>query len=358
MNAKYWLPWRVFRRGMRALVLIGISALGITALYAQSAGETRFINNTSFVVHIVAGSGRTTVCTIDPHSAGTGRGGFGTAEYFYPVFEVPLTSTFRLRDVRPADSNFFYQVDDRRSRTAVTIDAVPPLNDNASYIVLVNNSRTGGVSIARTASSRLLRIDAGGSDNVNAGERGVFRVNPRDNNDMRIVSPVNIAFSPIVYQPSFSYTFIFDGTDITLIDARPLHAIGLPLNVTLALDDAIPEAERDTIRAALDGALSTNNVPLRVAPEGSGENSEYVRYEFNITLTLGRPTATPTVLPSVSRQFFTGKITIALFRNAVMLADVKTLVTEFDENGVYRALRRFILNEQQFYRRIAEVMNF
>jgi hypothetical protein len=40
------------------------------------------------------------------------------------------------------------------------------------------------------------------------------------------------------------------------------------------------------------------------------------------------------------------------------VAEVETVVTEFDENGVYRALRRFILNEQQFYRRIAEVMRF
>jgi hypothetical protein len=55
---------------------------------------------------------------------------------------------------------------------------------------------------------------------------------------------------------------------------------------------------------------------------------------------------------------FSGELTITLSRNGSAVADVKTVITEFDESGVYRALRRFILNEQQFYRRIADVMYF
>ncbi|MDR0669368.1 MAG: hypothetical protein LBF95_04730, partial [Treponema sp.] len=302
MNADY--RRRLVRRLMP--LLIGIGVLG--SLYAQAPGGTRFVNNTPFVVHIVAGSGRTDVCTLEPRGAGVGRGGFGLAEYYYPVFDVPLTGTFHLRNLRPADVNFFYQIDDRVSSTGIVIDAAPPLNESASYIVLVNNSRTGGVSIARTASSRLSRID-GGSDNVNAGESGVFRVNPRDTNDMRIVSPVNIAFAPVVYRPAFVYVFAFDGTDITLVDARPLHTIGLPVDALVVFDGTIPEAEQDTLRGALDEALAAHKAPLRIAP-ADREAGEDVRYEFTLTLTMVDQKASPltrTVL-------FSGELTLALCR--------------------------------------------
>ena len=225
-----------------ALAIIGMAIWGNTALYAQ-AGVARFVNNTPFTVRIVAGSGRTEVCTLAPHSAGTGQGRFGLAEYFYPVFDVPLTAAFSLKNVRPADPNFFYQIDDRRGSASVFIDSMPVLGDNAAYIVLVNTGRTGGVSVARTASSRLSRIDSGG-DNVNAGERGVFRVNPRDSNEMRIASPVNVAFPSMVYRPGYRYVYAFDGAAVALVDARPLHAIGEPSTVkTLtALPDPVDQA--------------------------------------------------------------------------------------------------------------------
>jgi hypothetical protein len=368
------------RRPVAALVVAGLlSVPGSAALYAQNSGELRFANNTPFVVHIVAGSGRTEVCTINPRGTGTGRGNFGTAEYFYPVFDVPLTATFLLRDLRPADSNFFYQIDDRASRRTVVIDAAPPLNDSASYLVLVNGSRTGGVSVGRAASSRMSRIDAGGSDNVNAGESGVYRINPRDNNDMRIISPVNVAFPAVVYRPGFLYAFAFDGTEIGLIDARPLHGVGQPVNAALALDGAIPEAEGDSIRGALEEALAANRVLLRLAPQADGtgtgeadageagtperEGGEHeageagtggdLRYEFTVSLTMDRQTR-----PLAGWALLGGELAISLSRNGAVVAQVKAPVTEFDESGLYRALRRFILNEQQFYRRVAEAMSY
>ncbi|MDR2784182.1 MAG: hypothetical protein LBB48_10185 [Treponema sp.] len=347
-KAAYRTGLRAFRRPVRALVFTCISALFSPALYAQNAGETRFVNNTPFTVHIVAGSGRADVCLLEPHSSGTGRGTLGAAEYFYPVFDVPLTRGFRLRDVRPVDSNFYYQIDDRRSRSSVVIDAAPPLNDNAAYIVLENNSTSGGVSIARTASSRLSRIDAGGSDMVNAGERGVFRINPRENNDVRVVSPVNADFPPVVYRAGWRYVFAFDRARVSLVDTRPLHTIGLPLPAAVVFNDSIPEEERPALAEALGGALAANDAPLRVSSDTRDGAHDDVRYEFGIALTVKKQAGL------ANRFFFTGDVTIALFRNGEVVTKAEAVVTEFNEAEVYRAARRFIVKETRWYREIAE----
>jgi hypothetical protein len=328
-----------------------MSLLGSAALHAQNAEGTLFLNNTSFTVRIVAGSGRAEVCTLQPHSSGSGRGVFGTAEYFYPEFDVPLTPRFKLQKARPADINFFYQVDDRRNRAVVIINAVPPLDDNAAYIVLVNNGASGGVSVARTAASRMSRLDADGSDTVNSGESGVYRVDPRDSNDMMISSPVNIAFPPVGYRAASRYVFVFDGSDITLVDVRALHKIGLPLSAAVVFDEAIPEAEHDSLREALDGALSANNVPLRAPPDGvADEDGDEVRYEFAVSLAISRQSAT---FPA-NWEFFSAAVTVTLHRNDSIVAEAKTTLTEFNEPGVYRALRQFLIDERQFYRRISD----
>ena len=387
--------------------VIGLSLLGNAVVFAQ-AGATSFVNNTPFTVHIVAGSGRTEVCTLAPHSTGTGQGVFGQTEYFYPVFDVPLTAVFSLKDTRTADPNFFYQIDGRRGSAPVIIGSVPPLGDNAAYIVLVNTSRTGGASVARTASSRLSRIDAGG-DNVNAGERGVFRVNPRDDNGMRVASPVNVAFPSIVYRPGYRYVFAFDGAAVTLVDARPLHAIGLPLDAALVFEGAVPEGEREALRKALNDGLAAANAPLRVPPgsvetgdgphdapippesgdsgteheggatadggndtgdeggvdgfsvspedggvaaDGAGDADD-VRYVFVVTLA----TAKRTVPFPTNREMYTGEVTVMLFRNDGVIAEYKAVVTELNEAGVYRAVRQFLAGDKQLRQAIAGAVN-
>ena len=359
---------RCGRCAAAVLAVIGMALLGNAALYAQ-AGVTRFVNNTPFTVHIVAGSGRTEVCTLAPHSAGTGQGRFGQTEYFYPVFDVPLTAAFTLKDVRPADPNFFYQIDDRRGSEPIIIGSAPPLGDNAAYIVLVNTSRTGGVSVARTASSRLSRIDSGG-DNVNAGERGVFRLNPGGNNEMRIASPVDAAFPSITHRPGYRYVCAFDGAAVTLVDARPLHTIGLPLNAALVFEGAVPEGERDSFRAALNDGLTAANAPLRVPAENvDGErglqvspesvdggaaadnvgDTDDMRYVFVVTLT----TAKRTIPFPANREMYTGEVTVTLFRNDGALAEHQTAVIAFNEAGVYRAARQFLAGDKQLYQTIA-----
>jgi hypothetical protein len=253
--------------------------------------------------------------------------------------------------VRPLDPNLYYQIDDSRiGGTAVTIGAVPPLNDPFSYIVLVNNSRTGGVSVARAASSRLSRIDAGGSDNVNAGEHGVFRINPREPNVMRVASPADIAFPAADYRPGYRFVFTFDGARVTLVDTRPLHAIGLPLEASVVFDGTIPEGERPALAAALDGALATHNAPLRVSADGGFDGG--ARSVFSIGLTA---TGTGT---QAGVTLYTADAALALSRNGETLAEYKGTVTEFDEVGRYRALRRFIINGTRWYQEIREAMDW
>jgi hypothetical protein len=336
-----------------------IAAIMITmrapaALSAQNGGTLRFVNATPFAVHIVAGSGRTDVCALLPHGEQTVQSSFGRTEYFYPVFDVPLTARYRLPDIRPADRNFFYQIDDSRGRAALMIDAVPPLGDASSYIVLVNTSRTGGVSAARTASSRLSRIDAGGSDNVNAGDSGVFRVNPAENNTMRVASPVNAAFPQVAYRPGYRYVFTFDGALVTLVDARPLHKIGQPLTAAVRFSDTIPDGERPALAEALSNALTANNAPLRVpADGGDGTADDDVRYVFTFALTTAGMEAR--LLGGITLH--TGDVTLALSRNGTALAERKAVITEFDKTGLYRALRRFISSETRWYRELAEFMD-
>jgi hypothetical protein len=307
------------------------------------------VNATPFAVHIVAGSGRVDVCALPPHGEQTVQSSFGRTEYFYPVFDVPLTSRYLLRGTRAADQNFFYQIDDSRGQAAVTIDAVPPLADASSYIVLVNTGRTGGVSAARTASSRLSRIDAGGSDNVNAGESGVFRVNPAENNAMRVASPVNAAFPQAAYRPGYRYVFTFDGERVTLTDSRPLHQIGQPLTASVRFD-GIPEEERPALAAALREALAANNAPLRIPAGGGDTIDDDVRYVFTLALAAKGAAAQP--LGSI--VLHSGDVTLALSRNEAVVAERKTVVTEFDEAGLYRALRRFINNEGRWYWELTE----
>jgi hypothetical protein len=309
------------------------------------------VNATPFAVHIVAGSGRVDVCTLPPHGEQAVQSSFGRTEYFYPVFDVPLTARYLLRDIRPADRNFFYQIDDSRNRAAVTISAVPPLGDISSYIVLANTSRTGGVSAARTASSRLSRIDAGGSDNVNAGESGVFRINPAENNMMRVASPVNTAFPQVAYRPGYRYVFTFDGERVTLIDARSLHRIGQPLTASVQFGSTIPDSERSALTAALGEALAANNAPLRVPADRYDDTADNeVHYIFTLALT----TAGAEAQPLGGITLHSGDVTLALSRNGAALAERKAVITEFDEAGLYRALRRFISSETRWYRELAE----
>ena len=347
--------------GVAVLVAIGMSLLG-NAVFAQTA-TTRFVNNTPFTVHIVAGSGRTEVCTLAPRSTGTGRGGLGQTEYFYPLFDVPLTAAYLLKNVRPGDPNFFYQIDDSQGSESIVIDSVPPLADTAAYIVLVNTGRTGGVSVARMASSRLSRVDSGG-DNVNAGERGVFRIDPHDTNEMRIASPVNIPFPVIygtnsIYRPGYRYVYTFDGTSVTLVDARPLHTIGQPLDAAIVFEGAIPADEREALREALNEGLAAADAPFRVEGISNMENTgnegdDYLRYTFTVALTMEKQTVT---FPA-KRTLSIGEVTVTLTRsgggNSGVIAEHNTTIRELDEAWVYRAVRQqFLSKDWQLYQKIA-----
>jgi len=203
------------------------STPGTPEIHADETGTILFKNQTLFTVHLVRGSGRTDVVTIAPGSSESVANIFGVAEDYYPLFDIPLTASYSLSRVRPADNDFYFRIDNNVTRQEIVITSPESLSDTSAYILFTNASRSGGVSLSQNASNSWMTginfPDA--KSNVNVGETLVFRVNPRDLQSLR-VNPLNISFGEMVYRDGYVYTIIFDGTTATLTDSRPLQHIG------------------------------------------------------------------------------------------------------------------------------------
>jgi hypothetical protein len=186
-----------------------------------------FENATPFTVNIVRGTGRTDICTLNPFATETVANDFNETETYYPVFDVALTNSFSVRNLHPADKNVFYQIDNNVKNQKIIITAPVAFDDKFTYIIVSNNSKSGGVSISNKPPNRLLRSDVSAiKDNLHAGETGVFAINTNVTNDMAVVSPAHINFPPLAYKVAHVYYFTFDGKTIALADARPLAKIG------------------------------------------------------------------------------------------------------------------------------------
>jgi hypothetical protein len=156
-------------------------------------------------------------------------------------------------------------------------------------------------------------------------------------------------FPVSAFKSGYRYVFAFDGGEVELTDARPLAALYLPVLAGAAFD-GLPEDEREGVLRALDGALEAAGAPLRVLPGGGvlrEEGDEDPGYVFSLNLVLGRSQA-------LRRELHTAEAALTLSRSGRLIAEAKTSITEFDERNVYRVLRRFITEEKQFYRAIAE----
>jgi hypothetical protein len=229
---------------------------------------------------------------------------------------------------------------------------------NESFIIVKNES-VHTVRI-RNSEGYLVNLENAvprrryGSANIAAGGSALFDAIPREAAfSIESDNYKTFPFPLTVFKPGCRYAFIFDGNTVELDDTRPLYAIGLPLNAAVVFDGGLPESEWEQVIQALDEALAANNTPLRVPPDSgvlSEEDAEDVNYVFSLTLTMGRQAAAP----MLKREFSTGDVTLTLFLNGRALAEAKTRITEFDEHNVYRALRRFIREEKQFYRNITE----
>ncbi|MDR3138517.1 MAG: hypothetical protein LBT95_02465 [Treponema sp.] len=191
--------------------------------------EIVFVNKTPWQVHIVAGSGRTDVCDIAPMGRFTVKNLWAVGEVCYPVFDVSLTETFSLKNLRPADRDFYIPVGGSLKEQRIEINIPAGFNDTAAYILMTNGAKSGGIFLSRNDSQNLMTsIDsAEGKTTVNSGETLVYRINSTDITKVKALTirPGNISGS-VDFRQGYVYQVLFDGSSLSVEDARPLTRMG------------------------------------------------------------------------------------------------------------------------------------
>jgi hypothetical protein len=194
-----------------------------------SADETTavFINKTPWQVHIVAGSGRSDICSIAPHGQAEVKKMPALDETYYPLFDIPLTESFSLKNLRAANRDFYFRLDGSRKNQRIEITAPEAFNDSGASILLTNASRSGGISLSRNDSLyRMIPHSAvNNTDVVNTGETAVYLFNPAEINSFTL-RPHDISSGPMSFQRGMLYQFLFDGASIVMTDKRPLVRAG------------------------------------------------------------------------------------------------------------------------------------
>ncbi|MDR0585946.1 MAG: hypothetical protein LBG26_01770 [Treponema sp.] len=200
---------------------------GEDSLSEAGGAVINFINHTPFPVHIVRGSGRIDICDVAPYGNTLAPNSAGSDESYYPVFDVPLTGDYYLKNLYSEDRDFYYSIDSRVLKQEINIHLPEAFSDTAVYIVFTNASKTGGVYLSRN--ERLDRMTAinwpGARSNINSGETAVFRIGNAKDLTGFTVRPLNIS-SGLSCRPGFVYSLVFDGSSITLNDSRPLNRMG------------------------------------------------------------------------------------------------------------------------------------
>jgi hypothetical protein len=210
------------RRKARILFALASAAL-ILFLSADGTGVV-FVNKTPWPVHIVAGSGRVEVCDIEPFGQAEVKDLPLRNESYYPLYDVSLTGAFSLKDLRPADPDFYFQIDGSRGRQRIEVTAPGGFSDTRAYIMITNGSRSGGISLSRDDSVNIMTTGET-KITVDAGETAVYAVNPGEIRSFT-VHPHNISSGETAFRRGFMYHFLFDGAAITVLDIRPLTGAG------------------------------------------------------------------------------------------------------------------------------------
>jgi len=253
--------------GSLLIFLAACASSGPPVTENQTGGTILFVNKSSFTVHIVRGSGRIDVVTLAPSSSAEVPNEHGTVENYYPLFDIPITRTFSISKASPLERDNYFQIDNTKNYQEIEIAAPKGFNDNSAYILFTNNSKGGGVSLSRNeAAGYMTGINfPDGKFNVNEGETMLYRVNPQELQSLRI-NPINLVFGEIAYQPSFVYSFTFDGNEAFPIEARPLTAIGQNAPVALEFTGyQLSPQNRTIIANGLRDALQSWGTPLELS---------------------------------------------------------------------------------------------
>lgn len=306
---------------------------------AQSSnGTIRFRNETRFMVDIIRGSGGIDVCTILPHESITVPNNFTNTEQYFPRFTIPLTNSYALTGMRARDKDFYYQMSSTAGMQEVIITTPDAIDDRNSYIVITNNSNTGGISLLVNAAFKLaLYPDA--ARTINSKTQAVYSINPNETNVLQL-NPGNIEIEHILFKPGYVYYFTTDGKQVSLTDDRPLVKIGEPVSAVIEVrGDTLTSAEQRTLQQAVQQGIQKYNVPVQ---KGMVFNIDFtVQNQFDSFL---------------NREMLSCEISIELVQNGVSLrlekTDTPIIVPAANRRGAMAQAERFLRDCEDFYRNI------
>jgi hypothetical protein len=341
---------RIIRRLCLTLPLL---AAGRAAAQSAHTFTVRVANRTAFDVEIIDGSrlvergGEKTVTL--PRYAGEVDGG-------YPLtYRVPLANGVYIPVRR--DENVVV----KPGQAVLPVDAAVFEPVREAFVVLRNESpHTARV---RGGAGYLLGLESAasvrryGTANIAPGEAVPFDgVTPDAALAVEADRFEAVPFPALTYRPGYRYVFAFDGKTVELVDARPLHTVGLPVLAAVFFDG--PQEEYEAVVRALDGALAARNAPVRTLPEGPAvsRDAEYAgtRCAFVVVTAFERKEGQPFAW---MRAAVTGEITLQFMRGGRVLIEEKEPATEFDEAGLHRVLVQWLrTGADTFYRRVGEVM--
>jgi hypothetical protein len=215
----------IFGKGRgKARFFFALAAAALVLFLSADGAGFVFVNKTPWPVHIVAGSGRVEVCDIEPFGQAEVKNLPLRNESYYPLYDVSLTGAFSVKDLRPADPDFYFQIDGSRGSRRIEVTAPGGFSDTRAYIIITNDSTSGGISLSRDDSAN--RMTTGEAKiTVDAGETAVYAVNPGEIRSFT-VHPHNISSGETAFRRGFVYHFLFDGAEVIVRDIRPLSRAG------------------------------------------------------------------------------------------------------------------------------------
>jgi hypothetical protein len=329
---------------MRKVRVFAVLLAAFTVSAAQ-AETVAFHNASMFTVSVRRdSSGGQELCTLKAgERVNASYDSKNNETIFYPVYEVPVGAHTLKGQI---DGSIFFVIKkdtgNKKTNTEVTIPNPSRFENNSVYVVFRNE----GSSVSLQHGNSFLTLIGSSETTVNAGEIAVYEVTPLTFRNIELY-PHGEKVPALDMQPSFVYIFTFDGTSVTLNDARPLHKIGEAVPASLVFRaDAIPDAEQKRFAETLQVALQQNGVPVRIAADSDTARQGLSAYTIVITIS----SAIQPPRPPTNMQLVTGDVEAAFLRDGKTVAQSgKRAITEMDMAGFYRVAARFIRDNKQFF---------
>jgi hypothetical protein len=268
---------------------------------------------------------------------------FGELNDGYSVtYRIPLLGDLILEI--PRDENIIIG---NNQRTAL-IDS-PDFQSDLCFLVLKN---TGNQTVSLKDSNAYLNSVVGfdpkeysSSLYIGPGNSGLYELKPGQNNlsietdqYRTITFPLNFAVT------GFIYTFIFDGAEAFLIDARPLVEIGQNTKVAVEFEGfPLSQQDKQIITDGLRNAFQTWKIPLKPDIVSSAG------YLFSIAIDVTHLPPTPffneTLLEAV--------VELSLFINGSLICETPVpRITDIGEPLLILQIAEQLKREQDFFLRI------